>query len=402
MRIARVELEVLDVPLTRPYAIAFRATEAVQIARVRVVGESGLAGHGSASPAAEITGETIESCVAALACAEALVGRNVGRNVGRDVGRDVGPDVGPDVGRDVGRDGGRDVGRDVGRDGGRDVGRDALDLPPLLDEVARATPRAPAARAALDMALHDLWARLRGRPLVELLGREHRSLETSITIGIKTLPDTLAEAEEYVGRGFRTLKVKIGESFEADVERLVRLREQVGTAVAIRADANVGYPPSTIERFFAAAERAQVEFLEQPAPREHDVEIRRLPEAIRRRLAADESLHDEKDALELARAPQPYGIWNIKLMKCGGIAPALRIARIARANGIDLMWGCMDESVIGIAAALHAAYACAATRTLDLDGSFDLARDPARGGFALAGGRLETLDEPGLGVELAP
>lgn len=353
MRIARVELEVLDVPLTRPYAIAYHATDAVRIARVRVVGESGLAGHGTASPVPEITGETFEACVAALAARELL------------------------------------------------VGRDAHDLSALLSTVSDSTPRAPAARAALDMALHDLWARTQGRPLVELLGREHGSLATSITIGIKSLAETLVEADEYLSRGFRALKVKIGDSFEADVERILRLREHVGDAVAIRADANVGYPPESIERFFAATDRARVEFLEQPAPRGSEDAIRRLPASIRRRLAADESLHGVDDALALAREPRPFGIWNIKLMKCGGIAPALSIARIARENGVDLMWGCMDESVIGIAAALHAAYASAATRTLDLDGSFDLARDPARGGFAVVEGRLETLAQPGLGVELA-
>jgi L-alanine-DL-glutamate epimerase-like enolase superfamily enzyme len=353
MRIARVDLEVLDVPLARPYGIAFHTTDAVQIARIRIVAEGGLEGHGAATPAEEVTGETFAACVAALAAREQW------------------------------------------------IGRDTQELPALLDEIARTTGGTPAARAALDMALHDLWAKTRGKPLVEILGRAHRSLATSITIGILPLDETLAEAEEYLARGFSALKVKIGESFEADVERLVRLREAVGAATAIRADANVGYPPETIERFFAAVEHARVEFLEQPAPREHDAELRRLPHAVRRRLAADESLHDESDAYELARAPQPFGIWNIKLMKCGGIAPALRIARIAHENGIELMWGCMDESVIGISAALHAAYACEATRTLDLDGSFDLARDPARGGFALAKGRLDTLEAPGLGAELA-
>jgi L-alanine-DL-glutamate epimerase-like enolase superfamily enzyme len=353
MRIARVDLEVLDVPLARPYAIAFHATDAVQMARVRIVAENGLEGHGSATPAEEVTGETFTACVAAMAVRESL------------------------------------------------VGRDTDELPRLLEEIAAATRGAPAARAAIDMALHDLWAKMKGKPLVEILGRAQRSLETSITIGIKPLDETLGEAQEYLARGFKALKVKIGESFDADVERLVRLRESVGASIAIRADANVGYPPETIERFFTAAARARVEFLEQPAPREHDAQLRRQPQSIRRRLAADESLHDEADALELARAPQPYGIWNIKLMKCGGIAPALRIARIAHANGIELMWGCMDESVIGIAAALHAAYACAATRTLDLDGSFDLARDPACGGFALSQGRLDTLDAPGLGAELS-
>lgn len=353
MKIARVELEVLDVPLARPYAIAFHTTDAVQIARVRVVAENGLAGHGAASPVPEITGESFDACVTALARRTEL------------------------------------------------VGRDVRELPVLLAELARTFAHAPAARAALDMALHDLSARVAGLPLVLQLGRRHAALATSITIGIKPLDETLAEAQEYLGRGFRALKVKIGEAFDADVERLVRLRERIGADVLLRADANMGYPPATIERFFAAVESARVEFLEQPAPREHDAELRRLPETIRRRLAADESLHGESDALELARAPQPYGIWNVKLMKCGGIAPALAIARVAQQNGIELMWGCMDESVIGISAALHAAYACAATRTLDLDGSFDLARDPARGGFTLVDGRLETLAAPGLGVELA-
>jgi L-alanine-DL-glutamate epimerase-like enolase superfamily enzyme len=116
---------------------------------------------------------------------------------------------------------------------------------------------------------------------------------------------------------------------------------------------------------------------------------------------ADESLHDEQHARDLAREPRPYGVWNIKLMKCGGIAPALRIADTAKRHGIELMWGCMDESEIGIAAALHAAFACPATRYLDLDGSLDLARDPARGGFELVDGSMRTSDRPGLGVEVA-
>jgi L-Ala-D/L-Glu epimerase len=125
--------------------------------------------------------------------------------------------------------------------------------------------------------------------------------------------------------------------------------------------------------------------------------------STRRLLVVDESIHSPADALHLATADggRPlYGGWVVKLMKCGGVTPAMRIAAIADAAGVDLMWGCMDESVAGIAAALHAAYASPATRWLDLDGSFDLARDPARGGFHLDAGRLTTLPAPGLGAEL--
>jgi L-alanine-DL-glutamate epimerase-like enolase superfamily enzyme len=142
-----------------------------------------------------------------------------------------------------------------------------------------------------------------------------------------------------------------------------------------------------------------LEFVEQPVAAAETRSLASLPEEARRRIAADESLLSERDALELAAPPRPCGIFNIKLMKCGGIGPARGIARIAELAGIDLMWGCMDESRASIAAALHAAFASPATRHLDLDGSFDLARDPVSGGFVLEDGWLRTTPAPGLGVE---
>ncbi len=353
MKIARIAVYTLAVPLKRPYRIAGQTTDAVRMAFVRAEAANGVTGFGSATPEFEITGETFEACCATLENGASLAGRDIG---------------------------------------------DVHELVPALEVL---TPGAPGARAALDMALHDLWARLAGRPLADMLGRVHRELPTSITIGILPLAETLAEADEYVSRGFRALKVKIGESFEADMERMVRLREHVGPSIALRADANVGYEPALIESCHARLRELDVEMLEQPSPPERDGDLRVLPSAVRRWLMADESLHDERDALDLAREPRPYGVWNIKLMKCGGIAPALRIARTAAQNGIDLMWGCMDESEIGIAAALHAAFACPATRYLDLDGSLDLARDPARGGFELVEGRMRTSNRPGLGVEVS-
>ncbi len=128
--------------------------------------------------------------------------------------------------------------------------------------------------------------------------------------------------------------------------------------------------------------------------------MRRLPEKVREQTAADESLLDPGDARQLAESPRPFGIYNIKLMKCGGIVPALEIAHTAAQNGIDLMWGCNDESIVSITAALHAAFASPATRYLDLDGSLDLARDVAKGGFVLEGGFMRVTEKSGLGVDL--
>jgi len=354
VRIRSVSSRLEAFALTRPYAIAQQApVSEVDNVIVRIEALAGPTGWGAASPAEGVTGETIASC------REALSEERLAWLVGRDV----------------------------------------RTLPALCREARERMPANPAARAAVDMALHDLLAQHLGVPLVEMLGRAHEELPTSITIGIKPLDETLAEADEYLGRGFRVLKVKTGDSLEGDVERLARLRERCGSGVTIRVDANQGYTAQETARFFARTAPLDIEFVEQPVPREALTSVSRtLTADQRRRIAADESLHDEKDALLLA-SPEPVcGIYNIKLMKCGGIDSARRIAAVAETAGIALMWGCMDESRISIAAALHAAFASPATRYLDLDGSLDLARDVAEEGFTMDGGRMRTTDAPGLGI----
>lgn len=354
MRIRAASSRLEEFALTRPYAIAQQeVTSRVENVIVRIDAESGETGWGAASPAEHVTGETIDACRQALA-QESLAWL---------------------------------------------MGRDARTLPALCREARSRMARAPAALAAVDIALHDLLSQRLGIPLVEMLGRAHDELPTSITIGIKPLEETLAEADEYVGRGFRILKVKTGNSLEEDLARLARLREHCGAAITIRADANEGYTPAETARFFERSAALAIEFVEQPVARPLLGALgETLPGEFRRRIAADESLHDEADALALA-APEPAcGIFNIKLMKCGGIRPAARIAAIAETAGVALMWGCMDESRISIAAALHAAFASPATRHLDLDGSLDLARDVVGGGFAMVGGLMRTLDAPGLGL----
>ena len=170
--------------------------------------------------------------------------------------------------------------------------------------------------------------------------------------------------------------------------------------MTIRVDANQGYAMDETIRLLELAERLGLELVEQPLPATELAELRDLSPSMRRLVAADESMHRGPDAVELISTPAVCGIFNIKLMKCGGIAPALTVAEIARASGQELMWGCMDESRVSIAAALHAAYASPATRYLDLDGSFDLTRDPASGGFTLEDGCMRLVDEPGLGITL--
>ncbi len=354
MKITALESWAEDVPLTRPYTIARGTRSDVRLVFLRLVTDRGVVGLGSASPSKAVTGETVEECEAALegAARELLVGRDVNA-----------------------------LGANLG----------------LVAEPLSATP---GARTAVDTALYDVVARALGVPLVDFLGPRRGALPTSITIGIRSVEETLVEAREYLGRGFRRLKVKLGHDVEVDEERLRRLRETIGAEVGIRVDANEGYDLAATRRILGLVEELRLELVEQPLPRAAVDQLAQLTEAERGCIALDESLQSEADALRFAGEPALAASWVIKLMKCGGVAPALAIARTAAAGGRGLMWGCMDESAISISAALHAAYASPATRWLDLDGSFDLARDPARGGFELRDGALHLTDEPGLGVSL--
>ena len=356
MKIAELETWSQAIPLTRPYSIASRTIHDVELFFVRLVSAAGKVGLGCASPAEEVTGEALTACSAALE-AESLQWLH---------------------------------------------GRDLLELRTICRDLERKYRTTPAARVALEMALYDLVARHLGRPLVDLLGRCHQTLPTSITIGIKeSLEEALEEADEYLARGFRCLKVKIGNSLEKESELLRRLRDHVGETIAIRVDANLGYSPSETEKFWSCTQSLRLELVEQPVPVDQFGSLTDLPQQYRQLVAADESLLNEQDAFGLTRQPAPCGIFNIKLMKCGGLTTALEIARLGELGGMELMWGCMDESVISISAALHTAYACPNTRYLDLDGSFDLALDPARGGFELVDGQMRLLGDPGLGVELS-
>lgn len=355
MTITYVKVWKEDLDLTKPYTIAYKTISAVENVFLLLETNNGLRGIGVAAPAAFVTGETVSDSLHALQThAESLL-----------------------------------------------LGKDIRDYQSLLRNSLNAMPAQPAARAAIDIALYDLVAQSLGVPLARYLGQMYDGLPTSVTIGIKDEAATVAEGLQYVADGFYVIKLKTGRTdVEEDIAVFRKLREAVGPHVVIRVDANQGYTPSALEAFSKACDPLDVEFYEQPLPQRQSAQMLEVPESLRRRCAADEDLITPTDALHLAHPPQPFGIFNIKLMKCGGVGQALEIARIAQLSGISLMWGCNDESIVSITAALHAALACPATRYLDLDGSFDLARDAVFGGFVLRNGCLYPSDKPGLGVDL--
>lgn len=348
-----------DSALTRPYRIAGGEWDRARLVIVEVHTDTGAIGYGQASPAEEVTGETAEQTAAELEprAWQGLVGAEVSSIVGD------------------------------------------------VDGLRRLLPR-PAARAALDMALWDLEAKRRGLPLIDCFGRVRADLPTSVTIGLKDVAATLAEADEYHARGFRCWKIKVGEHVELDLERLEKLRERFGASIGLRVDANQGYAPRDLARLVRRLDRLDLECIEQPLPPDLDGALLDHPPQVRRLFFADESVHDQADLARLVALGSPFGGINVKLMKCGGPSAARRLAQAAHRGRLAILWGCMDESVLGISAALHTALSCEATAQLDLDGSLDLLQDPFTDGFEFIrdGERrdvMRTLPAAGLGARPA-
>jgi L-alanine-DL-glutamate epimerase-like enolase superfamily enzyme len=344
-----------NLDLTRPYTIAYQTIESVENIFVYLETDDGLYGIGSGSPADFITGENMDD-------AEDVLNNKLETFL---------------------------------------YGRDIKQVNEICRDLQVEFPDTPAARMAVDIALYDIFAKFLGFPIAAFLGQVHKAIPTSKTIGIKeTIEETLAEADEHIATGFKIIKLKIGKEVDKDIEFTSRLRERLGPHIGIRVDANQGYSVADLIKYAENTRNMNIELIEQPLNKANVSEMNEVPDTIKRLCAADENLHSPADALELASRPLNFGIYNIKLMKSGGIYPSMQIGTIAQIAGIDLMWGCMDESIISITAALHAAFACPATKFLDLDGSFDLARDVVSGGFILKDGLLMLQDKPGLGVEL--
>lgn len=278
-------------------------------------------------------------------------------------------------------------------------GRDIREFRQIISEVKTAFPKHSATQTALDIALHDAFGKYLQIPIVQFYGQKIKALPTSVTIGICDVSTTLVEAKNYWENGFRILKVKTGKSVAEDVERCVKIKERYGAEMKIRVDANQGYSTEDTIQFHQQSKHLDIELIEQPMPVGTEAQMRTLPEEIRKKLACDESLKNANSAIQLVQPPKVGGIFNIKLMKCGGLLGAFEIATIAQAANIDLFWGCFDESIISISAALHAALACPHTKYLDLDGSLDLGRDLVKGGFIIENGVMRPLDKPGFGFE---
>ena len=278
----------------------------------------------------------------------------------------------------------------------------SIDLHPInieysLAELAPLSATSPAAQCAFDLAFYDLLGLAAGIPLYRLLGGFRNRIQTSATIPISTVQESVEIAQRRAAHGFRILKVKGGENPDEDVRR-VRAIHRALPFHTLRLDADGGYSvEQTLE--VARALKSELEFLEQPTPPGDLQGMRQASLNSPVPILADQSTCGPASALELASSKAAGGL-SVKMATCGGLSGARQIDAIARAAHMATLVGCVIEPALLIAAGLAFALSSPNVRYGDLDGHFDLEGDPTQVGFILEEGWLVASDVPGLGCSV--
>ncbi|APG03046.1 dipeptide epimerase [Luteibacter rhizovicinus DSM 16549] len=354
MKITDITLGMLRVPLKTPFKTALRTLEQVEDIVVMLHTDDGHVGYGEAPPTAAITGETHGSIVHAIR-------------------HHIAP---------------------------RLVGEDLADLNRITDLIQSAIANNGSAKAAVEIAVYDLWGQLHRSPVYTLLGGGTPMLTTDLTISVNDVDTMVADALAALDEGYEALKIKVGKDVATDVARVRAIHDAVAGRAALRLDANQGWTAKDTVRVLTILENEGVvlDLIEQPVPAHDLAGMRYVTERVNTPVMADESVFAPADVMEIIRL-RAADIINIKLMKAGGITQALRIADIAATHGIPCMMGCMLESSISVAAAVHVAIARSRTITrIDLDGPSLCSFNPVEGGVRFDGPRITVDDAPGLGI----
>ena len=357
MRIKRIETAEVNIPLVTPFKTALRTVDSVNDIIVRVVTDDGQVGYGEAPPTAVITGDTKGSIRCAI---EEFIAPNL-------------------------------------------IGMEIDNLDGVMKKLNGCILKNTSAKAAVDMAVYDLFAKSCKKPLYQVLGGGRSEVETDLTISVNSVEEMVADSIKAVEQGFQILKIKVGKESLKDIERIKAIRDAVGKDIKLRIDANQGWTAKDAVRIIRTMEDMGIEMdlVEQPV-HAHDFEgMKYVTSQVYTPILADESVFSAEDAIHIIQE-KAADLINIKLMKTGGIYEALKICAIAETYGVECMIGCMLESKIAVSAAAHLAAAKGIITRADLDGPSLCKEDPYTGGPVYAGSRIVMNDTYGMGITGVP
>ncbi|MED2009676.1 MULTISPECIES: dipeptide epimerase [Brevibacillus] len=350
-RIRSIDIYAIALPLIRPFIIAYDTFREMPTILVRLETDEGVVGYGEATPDEHVTGETYWSTIEVIK-------------------HHLGPAV---------------------------LGENPFSIERIHDRMNQKAKGVPAAKAAIDIACHDLMGKLAGQPLYRLLGGpSHDELVIPYVMSIQP-PEVMAqEAQAAVAEGYGTLKLKVGTDVASDVARVQAVRQAVGPDIRLRVDVNQGwgYAAETLQAL-KHLEALGIDWIEQPV---HADDLDGMAD-IRRKTAipvmVDEGLLGDKE-MRLITQKNAADWINIKLMKCGGLYPAVRLNHQAEMAGIRVQIGSMVESAVATAAGAHLSLAKKNIWANEMVGPRMFAKDVAD--FPVTGDRIRLGESPGLGI----
>lgn len=357
MIIKKIELAEISVPLVTPFKTALRTVDSIHDIIVKITADSGETGFGEAPPTAVITGDTLGS----VRCA-------------------IEDFIAPAI-----------------------IGMDITDIDGIMNRMSKSIQKNTSAKAAVDMAIYDLFSKHCGLPLYKLLGGSKNEIETDLTISVNPVEKMVADSVNAVKHGFNILKIKVGKNPQQDIISIKEIRNAVGENIKLRLDANQGWNAKEAVRIITALENSGIELdlLEQPV-KAHDIAgMRYVTANVETPVLADESVFSAEDAVNIIQT-HAADLINIKLMKTGGIYEALKICSIAEIYNVECMIGCMLESKIAVSAAAHLAAAKGIITRADLDGPSLCSVDPYNGGPIYSANKIIMTDAPGISIISAP
>ncbi|SCY80066.1 dipeptide epimerase [Alkaliphilus peptidifermentans] len=357
MKIVDIQVGRISVPLRTPFKTALRTVKSIEDIVVKVVTDTGHVGYGEAAPTAVITGDTTGAIIGAI-------------------NESIKPQL---------------------------IGLSINNFEDVMQRLHGSLLKNSSGKAAVDIALYDLFGQLHNAPLYKLLGGYKKEIITDITISVNEPEEMVKDSLDAVGRGYKTLKIKVGKDPLKDMERMKAIRKAIGYDIQLRIDANQGWKPKEAINILRKMEDAglEIEFVEQPVLA-HDFEgLKLVTDNVSIPVLADESVFSPRDALKILEM-RAADLINIKLMKTGGIYNALKICSIAETYGVECMIGCMLESKISVTAAAHLAGAKSIITKIDLDGPALCSIDPVEGGANFEEYKIILPEASGLGFVRVP
>lgn len=354
MKISDVRLGHISVPLKKTFKTALRTVESIEDLVVFIYTDTGNIGIGEAPPTAVITGDTEDSVRAAI---REILTKKI-------------------------------------------IGMDIENIEGILIAINDSMIHNTSAKAAVDLALYDLYGQLYKAPLYKLLGGYRNEIYSDVTISVNNPDKMAADSIEAVKTGYKILKIKVGKEPEKDIERLKAIRSAIGCDITMRIDANQGWKPKEAVRIITRIEDSGInaELIEQPV-KAHDIEgMKFVTDNVLTPILADESIFSPSDALRVLQM-RAADLINIKLMKAAGIFNALKICSLAETYGVECMLGCMLESKISTSAAAHLACGKAIITKYDLDGPELCRENPIKSGPVFDNGKITMVEGYGLGLD---